>query len=189
MKGSPSSCAGAFVTGGRCPHCLYFLWLWLLGEGVTMPRGVCPSFSCVGGGRSTRSRLSFLGGLGGCPSVMGSSGITRTPPFDGTCGSRPMQSIVGLSIVPDSLLQLGGADSQRFGGCQAEMVRSRLLSGGFSSNHQCPASAVWARVRFCGWLVDIFVSLGVAAVTLPREIVAILVAVGSKRRSFIEVIQ
>jgi hypothetical protein len=38
---------------GRSPHCPNLLWLRLPGEDVMMPRVVCPSPSCLGGGRST----------------------------------------------------------------------------------------------------------------------------------------
>jgi hypothetical protein len=69
------------------------------------------------------------------------------------------------------------------------MVRSLLLSGGFLPDHSRPASAMWERGGFCGWLAFGCCFLGVAETALSEEIVAFLVAVGSKKRSPIEVIQ
>jgi hypothetical protein len=67
--------------------------------------------------------------------------------------------------------------------------RSQLLSGGFAPNHLRPASAVLARDGFGGRLDGGFCSPAVAEAALSEEIVAIFVAVGSKKRSPIKVIQ
>jgi hypothetical protein len=68
------------------------------------------------------------------------------------------------------------------------MVRSLLLLGEFLPDHSHPALALWARGGFCGWLAFGCCFLGVAETALSEEIVVILVAVGSKKHSPIEVI-
>lgn len=91
-------------------------------------------------------------------------------------------------MVPDGSFLLVDEGSCRCGGCRAEIVISPLLSGEIWPNHSLPASAVLVRDGFGGWLVINCVFLGLVEAAFPDENVAIVVAVGLKRHSLIEVI-
>lgn len=120
---------------------------------------------------------------------MALEGVSSSPRDDGIGRKRPWPSVVGVSMVPDGKLQRGVVDLQRCDGCRAKSRRFRLLSGGFWPFHSRPLSAMLARGSFGSWLIDCLLSLGVAAAAaLLRENIVILVAVGSKRQSLIQVL-